>query len=115
MKTYTLNTESPEKWGIEAYNGMVIDEDEVKRLAKEWSISIEELLKDLDETEEENSMEFILSTDIELADVQQVTSALEEKIDWYQANYPYATYEISEMETALHVLNDLEYDIANMD
>ena len=57
MKTYTLNTESPEKWGIEAYNGMVIDEDEVKRLAKEWSISIEELLKDLEETEDENSME----------------------------------------------------------
>ena len=115
MKTYTLNTESPEKWGIEAYNGMVIDEDEVKRLAKEWSISIEELLKDLEETEEENSMEFILSTDIELADVQQVISALEEKIDWYKANYSYATYEISEMETALRVLNDLEYDISNMD
>ena len=50
MKTYTLNTENPEKWGIEAYNGMVIDEDEVKRLAKEWSVSIEELLKDLEET-----------------------------------------------------------------
>ena len=60
-------------------------------------------------------MEFILSTDIELADVQQTASALKEKITWYKANYPYTIYEISKMEEALEVLNDLENDVANLE
>ena len=53
------------------------------------------------------------STDIELADVQQTIGALTEKLDYYKKNYAYATYEISRIEMALEVLNDLETDVAN--
>ena len=60
-------------------------------------------------------MDFIMGTDIELADVQQTVDALTEKLEWYKTNYPYATYEISNMEIALQVLNELESDVANMD
>ncbi len=58
-------------------------------------------------------MEFKFTTEIELADVQQTVSVLEEKLNWYKTNYPYATYEISRMKIALDVLNDLENDVAN--
>jgi hypothetical protein len=57
-------------------------------------------------------MEFIYSTDIELADIQQTVSLLTEKLNHYKANYPYAIYEINRMEVALDVLNDLENDVA---
>ena len=60
-------------------------------------------------------MEFILSTDIELADVQNTISALEEKLEFWKSNYPYATYEISQMKAAFGILNDLENDVANME
>ena len=59
--------------------------------------------------------EYFIPNDIELADVQRVVEVLEEKLKWYKANYPYAKYEISKMETALCVLNDIENDVANMD
>ena len=56
---------------------------------------------------------FIYSTNIELADVQQTVSLLIEKLNYYKANYSYATYEINRMEVALDVLNDLENDVAS--
>ena len=59
--------------------------------------------------------EFIISTDIELADIQQTIAVLNEKLNHWKMNYPYATYEINKMETALEVLNDLESDISNME
>ncbi len=54
-------------------------------------------------------------TDVELADIQEAIGALMERLEYYKANYPYATYEIDRMETALDVMNDLENDVANMD
>lgn len=58
---------------------------------------------------------FVYSTDIELADIQQTASLLTEKLNYYEANYPYAIYEINCMEVALHVLNDLENDVAEVE
>ena len=47
MNIYILNTENPERWGDEAYNGMEIPEDEVKWLSKEWAVPVSELKKEL--------------------------------------------------------------------
>ena len=57
--------------------------------------------------------DYIITTDIELADVQQTKDTLEEKLDFWRANYPYARKEIKDMEIALYVLWDLETDVAN--
>lgn len=40
-----------------------------------------------------------LITQIELSDVQNTVSALEEKLKWWKKLYPYATFEISQIET----------------
>lgn len=58
---------------------------------------------------------YLNETDVELADVQQTVGALEKKLAYWKTNYPYATYEIGQMMTALEVLNDLENDVANME
>lgn len=42
--------------------------------------------------------------DTELVEIRNVRSAMENKIRYYKANYPYATYEISHMK---HVLMNL--------
>lgn len=55
-------------------------------------------------------MGFIYGTDIELADIQQTEGFLQEKIDYYKMNFPDSP-EISDMETALRVLWDLESDL----
>ena len=49
MKMYKLNSKEPETWGTEAYNGMIIDEDEVNRLGQEWDTSIDDLMEELEE------------------------------------------------------------------
>ena len=49
--------------------------------------------------------------DIELADIQNTETMLREKLEHYKKNYPYATYDISDMEIALGVLNDLYADL----
>ena len=46
---YKLNAENPSTWGTEAYNGRIIDEDEVKWLAHEWNKSVDKLLEELEE------------------------------------------------------------------
>lgn len=55
------------------------------------------------------------NTEIELADIQQTTGALEEKLEYWKKHYPHATNEIRDMEIALEVLWDLEIDVCNMD
>ena len=57
---------------------------------------------------------YIPTVDVELADVQNTVSVLEEKLRFYKEQYPYALVEIQNMEIALRVLNDLETDVANM-
>ena len=57
--------------------------------------------------------DYTITTDIELADVQQTADVLEEKLDFWRANYPYARKEIKDMEIALRVLWDLTYDVAD--
>lgn len=44
---YILNSNCPENWGSEAYNGMEITQDELERLASEWDTPISELMSDL--------------------------------------------------------------------
>ncbi len=51
--------------------------------------------------------------DVELAEIQNVLSAMENKIKYYKANYPYATYTISHMETCVDELNELIMDLEN--
>ncbi len=51
--------------------------------------------------------------DVSLADVQSVEDCLTRKLRYFKANAPYAYYEISNIETALEVLNDLEMELAN--
>lgn len=67
------------------------------------------------EKEKEKESEFRPSPDIELATVQEVVNELTNKLELYKENHPYAINEISRMETALEVLNDLESDVANRD
>ena len=55
------------------------------------------------------------SSDVELADVQDTVAVLEEKLEYWKKNYPYATKEIYDMEVALNVLWDIETDVANKD
>ena len=43
--------------------------------------------------------------DAELAEIQNVLSAMENKIKYYKANYPYATYELHNMETCNRGVN----------
>lgn len=49
--------------------------------------------------------------EIELADLQAVESAIEEKIRYYKANYPDDRMAITDMRNALQVLYDLEEDL----
>ena len=51
--------------------------------------------------------------DAELAEIQNVLSAMENKIKYYKTNYPYATYELSHMETCVDELNALIMDLEN--
>ena len=52
MKEYKL-VDNIELWGPEAYYGLVIDEKELNRLAREWDKDIEALMEDLEEIEDE--------------------------------------------------------------
>lgn len=49
--------------------------------------------------------------DAELAEVQNVLSAMENKIKYFEANYPYATYELHNMEICVDELNALIIDL----
>ncbi len=60
-------------------------------------------------------MEFTITTNIELADIQNTVETLEDKLNWLEDNYSYAVNEIRKIKIALEVLNDLETDVANMD
>lgn len=60
-------------------------------------------------------MEFTITTNIELADIQNTVEALEDKLNWLEDYYSYAVNEIRKIKIALEVLNDLETDVANMD
>lgn len=51
--------------------------------------------------------------DTELAEIQNVLSAMENKIKYYKANYPYATYELHNMEACVDELNALIMDLEN--
>ena len=44
---FTLNTDAPEKWGSEAENGMIVSLGEIRRLAKEWGVPVENLLNEV--------------------------------------------------------------------
>lgn len=44
---YLLNTDTPEAWGPDAYNGMEITHEELMRLAKEWDKPVSDLLPHL--------------------------------------------------------------------
>lgn len=59
--------------------------------------------------------EYIITTDVELADVQETIGVLKEKLEYYEKNYPYAIHEIRKMKIAMEVLDDIENDVANMD
>lgn len=50
MKNYRL-IDNIEKWGTEAYYGLVIDEEELNRLAHDWDMDTEGLMKDLEEVD----------------------------------------------------------------
>lgn len=60
-------------------------------------------------------MEFTITTNIELADIQNTVVVLEEKLNWLEDNYSYEVSEIRKIKIALEVLNDLENDVANID
>lgn len=60
---------------------------------------------------EKDMAEYIIPMEIELSDIQAVEAILEAKLDHIKTNYPYATHEINEIETALKVINDLIMDI----
>lgn len=45
---YILNSDTPESWGCEAYNGMIVSHDEMRRLAMEWGRPVSELMRDLE-------------------------------------------------------------------
>lgn len=47
--------------------------------------------------------------DAELAEIQNVLSAMENKIKYYKANYSYATYELHNMETCVDELLCVDY------
>ena len=49
MKTYKL-IENIESWGDEAYYGLTISEEELATLSREWDKDIDELMEDLEET-----------------------------------------------------------------
>ena len=49
--------------------------------------------------------------DVEIADIQAVESLIKSKLNYYKSNYPYAYREIVQMQDALNVLNDIEYDL----
>ena len=50
---------------------------------------------------------------VELAEIQDVLSAMENKIKYFKEKYPYATYEISHMEICVDELNTLIMDFNN--
>lgn len=58
---------------------------------------------------------YTITTDVELADIQETIGVLKEKLEHYENNYPYAFYEIRKMKIAMEVLDDIENDVANMD
>ena len=58
--------------------------------------------------------EYNIPLDIELADVQNTVAVLTTKLDHYKKNISWAYKEISDMEIALMVLEDIENDVANM-
>lgn len=47
MNIFILDTETPESWGNEAYNGMEISEEELIRLSEEWETPVTDLMKDI--------------------------------------------------------------------
>ncbi len=51
--------------------------------------------------------------DVELAEIQNVLSAMENKIKYFKANYPYASYEIHNMIICVDALNELIMDLEN--
>ena len=59
--------------------------------------------------------EYNIPLDIELADVQNTVAVLTAKLDYYKKNISWAYKEISDMEIALMVLEDIENDVANME
>lgn len=51
---YILNSNFPENWGNEAYNGMEITQEELERLASEWDTPISELMSDLERVSDDD-------------------------------------------------------------
>lgn len=52
----------------------------------------------------------IKGLDIELADIDRVEAAVQQKFEWMQQNYPYARTQINKLEDTLHELWNLRYD-----
>lgn len=44
---FYLNSKTPERWGDGAENGMKITYGEIKRLAEEWNVPVEDLMKEV--------------------------------------------------------------------
>ncbi len=101
-------------WTLETF-----DEDFDSCDSSDWTTDEKETCREVftrlwEERKVKNMAEYIIPTGIELADVQNTICVLMEKLKWYKENYPYATYEINRMETAIDVLNEIEDDVANM-
>lgn len=55
----------------------------------------------------------LVNDTVELASIQDVIGAIELRLKMYRTEYPYATVEIDDMETVLHVLDDLIMDMGD--
>ena len=101
-------------WTLETF-----DEDFDSCDSSDWAADEKETCREVftqlwEERKVKNMEEYIIPTDIELADVQNTICVLMEKLKWYKENYPYATYEIKRMKMAIDVLSEIEDDVANM-
>ncbi len=52
MKQYRIKAEFLSAWGNEVDENTIVDENEVKRLSREWGIPADDLMKQLDEVGE---------------------------------------------------------------
>ena len=99
-----------------------VDNEEVYLIYYDGTEAVAESADDITRHKKKNgefgvndAPDFKITTEIELADVQQTIEALREKLAWLRINYSYAVYEIDKVESAIDVLYDLESDVANME
>lgn len=49
MKTFKVRSEYIDKWTSEALDELTVDEEEIRRLSKEWDVPVENLMEQVEE------------------------------------------------------------------